>query len=205
VTLPFIGDSSLSVLLLCPDDLRSKRPDAGFLDCTRVGRVILRAGNAADLPTIRDRRLPAGTEAKTVHKSLNHLAHPILPVLGRAAKAAVVAIAASFVYVVGWTASVRSDFDPSIVVLAAPLCVLVGSTVSALGFRLADVRRPLVGGAYVGVLLVVYAAAFSGLHGVETLTWAVWPAIAAHLAVIYAIQQGGGARRAHPVRATYRR
>jgi hypothetical protein len=152
----------------------------------------------------RTARSNVQTEATTVHKTLRHLAPSLLPALGRAGKAAVVAIAASFVYVVGWAASVRSDFHPGTVVLAGLLCVLVGSTISALGFRLADVRRPAVGGAYVGVLLLVYAAAFSGMHGIDTITWAVWPAVAAHLAVIYAIQQGG-TRRVEPVRVSARR
>jgi hypothetical protein len=129
-----------------------------------------------------------------MHQSLFHLARPALPTLGRVGKAVVVAVAASLAYVLGWEGTVRSGFAPGTVVLALAGCLVVGIAVTTLGFRLADVRRPAVGGAYVGVLLVVYAAAFVALYGTESISWAAWPAIAAQLAVIYAIQQGGAAR-----------
>jgi hypothetical protein len=125
-----------------------------------------------------------------MHQPLIRLVRPALPILSRAGKAAVVAVAASLAYILGWSGSVHSGFAPATVVLAVAGCLAVGVAVTTLGFRLAQIRRPAVGGVYVGGLLVVYAVVFAALYGTDAITWAVWPAIAAQLAVIYAIQQG---------------
>jgi hypothetical protein len=125
-----------------------------------------------------------------MHHSLNHLLRPALPALSRAGKAALVAVLASGAYVVGWEGTVRSGFAPATVLAAVAGCVLIGAVVTTVGFRLARLRRPAVGGVYVAVLLVVYAGLFLALYGEQAMSWAAWPAVAVQLAVVYAIQQG---------------
>jgi hypothetical protein len=112
------------------------------------------------------------------------------PALARVAKAAVVGVLGSFAYIAGWQLLGVAGFSPLTVLGVTVGCVLVGTVVMGFGMRFAGINRPLVGGGYVAVLLVVYGAFLVYTEGHELLTWPAWPAIAAYLGVIYAIQQG---------------
>jgi hypothetical protein len=111
--------------------------------------------------------------------------------LARTAKAAVVGVLGSFAYVAGWQLLGIAGFAVVPVLVTTLACVLVGTAVMGVGMRFAGVRRPLVGGGYIAVLLVVYGAFLGYVEGYELLTWPAWPAIAGYLAIIYALQQGG--------------
>ena len=124
---------------------------------------------------------------------MNDVLHKHLkgPTLARTAKAAVVGVLGSFAYVAGWQLLGAAGFALLPVVATTVACVLVGTAVMGAGMRFAGVRRPLVGGGYVAVLLVVYGAFLAYTEGHEVLAWPAWPAIAGYLGVIYALQQGG--------------
>ena len=112
------------------------------------------------------------------------------PALARTGKAAVVGVLGSFAYIAGWQLLGATGFSLLTVLAVSAVCVLVGTLVMGVGMRFAGVRRPLVGGGYIAVLLVVYGGFLAYTEGHELLTWPAWPAIAAYLGVIYAIQQG---------------
>ncbi|HET6625639.1 MAG TPA: hypothetical protein VFG63_04565 [Nocardioidaceae bacterium] len=111
--------------------------------------------------------------------------------LARAGKAAVVGVLGSFAYIAGWQLLGIAGFSLLPLLVTVVACVLVGTAVMGVGMRFAGIRRPLVGGGYVAVLLVVYGAFLAYTEGYQLLTWPAWPAIAAYLGVIYALQQGG--------------
>jgi hypothetical protein len=112
------------------------------------------------------------------------------PVLARTGKAAVVGVLGSFAYVAGWQLLNVAGFSLLPVIVTTAACVVVGTLVMGAGMRFAGIHRPLVGGGYIAVLLVVYGGFLAYTEGYELLTWPAWPAIAAYLGVIYAIQQG---------------
>ncbi len=110
-----------------------------------------------------------------------------------AGKAALAALAASTLYAVTWVKVTWAPAVSAVDVGVGLLCVAAGVVLFGGALRLAGVRDPWVGGAYISGLTVVYGAWFAFRDGVEAITPTTWMAVAAGVAVIYAMHRGSPA------------
>lgn len=108
-----------------------------------------------------------------------------------AVKATLIGALGSFVFLFGWR-----QVEAGASLLRTPgtwlavASVVVGTAVFIVGLRAAGVRRHVLGGLYTTGLLLAYVAYFASTGGADRLPSVAWPAIAAQLALVYAIHQG---------------